>query len=72
MKCFIVIQTFGLNSPNIYYLQGKIYKENELQTGWLSGGGELSYLQSNGYIEIIQDIHSLVKTVLLKQTKIRG
>jgi hypothetical protein len=68
MKYFIVLRTFTLSVQyQKDYIQGKIYKENELITGWRVKCDELSFLQRMNYIEIIQDMHNLVKVVLLNK-----
>jgi len=72
MKHFIVLRQFSLSGDGsgiLHYLQGKMYRENELYTGWRKGerDDEITYLQKLGYIEIIQDIHTLVKSILLNR-----
>lgn len=73
MRSFIVLRRFDLggNGGIIHYLPREVYKESELITGWSTEKDELDYLQRLGYIVVFQNIHTLVKFILLNKLKER-
>ena len=71
MKSFIVLRKFELTDANtgecLKYLRNEIYKENKLYVGWRVENDEFDLLQQLGYIIVIQDIYTLVRTCLLRK-----